>query len=79
VQPSDTTAEAAAVQRQVFAAMTGPQRLLASSAMAEEVRTIVLAGLRTRHPDASDDEIHRQWLRLLHGEHVADARLPISE
>ena len=79
MQPSDTTAEAAAVQRQVFAAMTGPQRLLATSAMAEEVRTIALAGLRTRHPDASDDEIRRQWLRLLHGEHMPDASLTGSE
>lgn len=68
---SDTTAEAAGVYAAAFGALTGSQRLERSIEMAEEVKQITLAGIAHRNPDFTSDEVHREWLRMLHGESIA--------
>jgi len=40
--------------------------------MAEEAKQITLAGIVHRNPDFNADEVHREWLRILHGEALAN-------
>lgn len=64
----DTSPDAHAVQRAVFRAMTGEQRVLAAMAMADEAKEISIAGIRARQPDLDDASVRVEWLTLLHGD-----------
>lgn len=68
---ADTTREADRHQAAVFAGLTGPERVAMAVQMAEEAKSVTLAGIRARHPDYGDDDVAREWLRLLHGDEVA--------
>lgn len=65
--PSDTSASAAAIQRDIFRRMTTEERLRLALEMSESVRNIALAGLRSRRPDLSDDQLLPELIRLLYG------------
>lgn len=56
----------------VFAAMTGPERVALAVEMAEEAKAVAIAGIRARHPELTDSEVASAWLRLLHGDELAD-------
>ena len=56
----------------IFAAMTGAERVAHAVEMAEEVKVVAVAGIRARHPEWSDTEVSVEWLRLLHGDEIAD-------
>jgi hypothetical protein len=47
-----------------------PERVACAVEM--ESKTIALAGIRSRRPGLSEAEIAVEWLRLLHGDDVAD-------
>ena len=66
--PLDTSPEAAAVQRKIWAAMTGQQRVELAAAMSEEARRISMDGIRMRHPEYSDEQVKHALFVLLHGE-----------
>lgn len=68
---TDTTREAAAVYHASFSCLTGGERVERSIEMAEEVKQVTLAGIAHRNPELSPAEIHREWLRMLHGESIA--------
>lgn len=68
---SDTTAEAAAVYVASYSSLTGGERVERSMEMAEEVKHLTLAGIAHRNPEFSADQVHREWLRILHGEVLA--------
>lgn len=68
---ADTSDEARAVYVASYQSLSGAERVERSMAMAEEVKQVALAGIAHRHPGFSPAEIHREWLRLLHGESVA--------
>ncbi len=63
----DTTDEAARVYREAYESLTGSQRVERSIQMAEDVKEITLAGIRHRNPDFGPDQVHAEWLRILHG------------
>ena len=66
------------VQRRVtalYAAMTGAERVELAAEMAEEAKTIALAGIRERHPDMSESDLAAAWFRLLHGNDIAERAL----
>ncbi len=65
--PSDTSASAAAIQRDIFRRMTTEERLRLALEMSESVRNIALAGLRSRRPDLPDDQLLPELIRLLYG------------
>ena len=70
--PSDTTPEAAAVQRDIFRRMTTEQRLRLAISMSESLREVTLAGLRSRRPELDANGLSRELMHLMYG-HV---RLP---
>jgi len=68
---SDTTAEAAKVYIAAYNSLSGADRVERSMEMAEEVKQVTLAGIAHRHPEFSSAQVHREWLRILHGEALA--------
>ena len=64
---TDTSAEAARIYRAAYVSLTGSERVERSMEMAEEVKEITLAGIRHRSPELSADQVHAEWLRILHG------------
>ena len=68
---SDTTADAAAVYVTAYESLNGAQRIERSMEMAEEVKRVAIAGIAYRNPEFSAEQVHREWLRILHGEAIA--------
>jgi len=56
----------------IFASMTGADRLVYALEMADEAKLLAVAGIQTRRPDWTDAEVAFEWLRLLHGDDLAD-------
>jgi len=57
---SDTSPEAAAIQQEIFRRMTAAARLRLALEMSESMRNVALAGLRSRRPDLSAEELSRE-------------------
>jgi hypothetical protein len=64
---SDTSPEAAAIQREIFRHMTTEERLLLALQMSESLRNVALAGLRSRRPDLDEDGLSRELMRIMYG------------
>ena len=56
----------------VFGEMSGAERVRLATDMADEAREIAIAGIRARHPGSDDRFVQVAWLRLLHGDVLAD-------
>ena len=65
--PSDTSTEAAAIQRDIFRRMTAEQRLRLALEMSESMRNVALAGLRSRRPDLPEEELLPELMRIWYG------------
>ena len=65
--PADTSPEAWAVQTGIYLNMTGAQRTGVMFRLNEMARRASAAGIRSRHPAYSDDEVKRALFRLMHG------------
>jgi len=51
--------------------LDGPKRLEMALRMSDDSRAVALAGIRHRHPDWTDEEVHRELLRRLLGRALA--------
>jgi hypothetical protein len=69
-RPRDTTPDAHAQQRDIYLTMGGAARLTIAFELTELVRRTAIAGIRARHPDYSDDQVHRAWARLTLGDRL---------
>ena len=65
--PSETSPEADAIQLEIFRRMTPEQRLKITLDLSEEMRNISLAGLRSRHPELTEEELRRELMRIMYG------------
>ena len=65
--PSDTSTEAAAIQRDIFRRMTAEQRLRLALEMSESMRNVALAGLRSRRPGLTADQLSSELMRIMYG------------
>jgi hypothetical protein len=75
----DTSAEAEAVQADVFR-RAGPEgRLRMALEMSEEMARVVEAGVRMRHPDYSEDEVRLAGIRIRLGEDLFRAVYPRAQ
>ncbi len=60
---SDTSPEARRVQYDLYRRMSLGRRLERAFDMCDTGRALVIAGLRMRHPGATEEELHRLWAR----------------
>jgi hypothetical protein len=66
--PSDTTFEAARKEFEILRRL-GPQvRAMMAFEMSDNLRRIVEAGVRNRHPDFNENKIRLEVLRLMIGD-----------
>lgn len=72
---TDTTELAARIQRDVYARMSGAQRVEAAMEMAETAKEVALAGIRSRNPQLDEQQVFREWFVILHGEQLAASLL----
>jgi len=62
---SDTTPEAERVWVELARAMPGPKKINQVFDLIESVRSFSMAGLRSRYPEASEDEIKKRLAALV--------------
>jgi hypothetical protein len=62
---SDTTPEIQAMQDRIIMGMTGEQRLKMALDLCQITHDLARAGIRSRHPDWSEKEVKREFIRLL--------------
>lgn len=67
----DTDPEAERVQLEIYRRMPPWRKMQLVAEANDASRAFVLAGLRSRHPDASEDEIRRRFFGLWLGEDLA--------
>jgi hypothetical protein len=60
---SDTSPEARRVQYEIYRRMPLGRRLELVFDMYDTGQRLAIAGLRMRHPQASEEELHRLWAR----------------
>ena len=72
VRSLDTSPEAARRQLEIFRRMSGSERVEMALSMSEAARELTVAGIRHRHPDWTDDQVHHALLMQLHGADVAE-------
>lgn len=70
--PSDTSADAAAVQLQCIRDMPPQERLRKGCALTNRGRRLAKEAIRRRHPGATEDEVHLHFLAIAYGDAVAD-------
>jgi hypothetical protein len=67
-RPRDTDDEADQMQIEVYRKLGGPGRLATAFRLNGLVRMAALAGIRSRHPRYSEEELHLAYARLLLGD-----------
>jgi hypothetical protein len=64
----DTSAKAAALTAELNRSLGPERRLVQAMELSDFLREMAKAGLRSRHPEYSEDELVRALTRQLHGE-----------
>ena len=68
--PPDTAPESSEVQRKIYMTMGGSARLAIAFDLMETARRLAMAGIRSRHPDYTDEQAFYAWARLHLGDEV---------
>jgi hypothetical protein len=72
----DTTREAEALQVQAWRGMSSVELASLIAGASRSARTLAMAGLRWRYPDASETELTERWAVLTLGVELARAVYP---
>ena len=71
-RPADTTRQARSIQLNILRRMPGPARVSMALEMSESVREVTRAGIRHRHPEWSEEQVHDELLVVLLGPNLGD-------
>lgn len=77
--PNDTTPEAAAVQAEIWRRMPPERKHQIAAELSENVRQIAAQGVRSRHPEYTDDEVRLAVIKLSIGEQLFRQAYPDVE
>jgi hypothetical protein len=77
--PSDTSADAHAVQSEVYRRMGGRKRLGIMFRLNGMVRDLAMSGIRARHPDYTNAQVRLAYARLQLGDADVRAAWPDHE
>jgi hypothetical protein len=64
---TDTTAEAEERQNQIFARMSGEQKVRLAMELSDSVRDIAWEGFCRRHPSVSEERLRAMFFEEIHG------------
>lgn len=70
-RPFDTSPDAHAVQHDIYGRMGGAGRVATAFRLSAAARAMTLAGIQSRHPEYTDDEVRRALARLTLGDDLA--------
>jgi hypothetical protein len=70
----DTTPVAAEIQREVWRRLGAAGRVRTAMQMSEDIRSVTLAGLRTRHGSREAHALRAELIRLVYGVDVGTTR-----
>jgi hypothetical protein len=73
VRSLDTSPDASRRQTEILRRMSGSDRVEMALRMSEAARELTVTGIRHRHPDWTDEQVHHALLQQLHGPEVANA------
>lgn len=78
----DTDREAHAVQIELLKGLGGPGRVALLASMSDQAREITRSGIRARHPEYSEEQVHQAFSRLILGAELyeqayADLKAPM--
>jgi hypothetical protein len=76
VIPADTTPEAAAVQLEIHRRMPPWRRLRNALEMGDLARSLSAAGVRSRHPEYTEEQVRLAVIRLSVGEELFHLAYP---
>jgi hypothetical protein len=68
--PFDTTLDARAAQTAIYRQVGGRERLAMAFRLTAAARSMTMAGVRTRHPDYSDEQVRFAFARIVLGDDV---------
>jgi len=74
--PLDTTPDAHAAQTEAYRRMGGKQRTAVMFRLNQMAREAAAAGIRSRHPEYSDEQVRHALFRLMLGDELARAVWP---
>jgi len=77
--PADTTIDAARKQFEILRRLDAETRLKMAFELSDNLRSIVEAGVRLRHPQYDEQQINRQVIRLMIGEALFRQIYPDAE
>jgi hypothetical protein len=66
----DTDPEAHALQIELMRGLGGPGRVELLISMSEQAREVSRAGIRARHPEYSEEQVHLALARLILGDEL---------
>jgi hypothetical protein len=65
--PADTTLDVIARQFKILAGLSIEQKAQMTFELSDNIRSVTMAGIRQVHPDYSDDEVRREFIKRLYG------------
>ena len=74
--PLDTSAEAHELQIEAYRRMGGPGRMAVVFRLNELAREMAKSGIRSRHPDYDEEQVHLAYARLVLGDALVQAVWP---
>ena len=72
-RPLDTTKEALEIQRQALRNLSPTERLRMVFELTDELYNVIVAGIRARHPEFTDEQVIRERNRILWGDQLYNA------
>ena len=70
--PTDTSAEARRLQLAILRGRAGAERVAMAFEMSESARALTEAGIRDRHPEWTDPQVHAELLARMLGRTLAN-------
>jgi len=67
VPATDTSPDVAALQLELFRALSPGARATIAAELSDAVRETALAGIRRRHPEWTEHQVSRSFLALVYG------------
>ena len=74
--PADTDPAVHQVQRQIYLRMGAAERIAIAFRLSDAVRRLAISGIRRRHPDYTEAQVHQAFARLRLGDAIARAMWP---
>ena len=73
IKPLDTSKEAQKIQREALRKLTPNQRIKMVFELTDELYSIIVAGIRARHPEFTEEDVIRERNRILWGDELYKA------